>query len=70
MTDRAGRDAKARATARSGSAAKRRASARLGAPITPALSAAVETAPEAVDPATLTEIFRRFHAAEPEPKGE
>ena len=26
--------------------------------------------PEALDYATISEIFRRFHAAEPEPRGE
>jgi len=46
------------------------ASGRLGGRIAPASTAPVETAPEAVDAGTLTEIFRRFHAAEPEPKGE
>jgi endonuclease III len=46
------------------------ASARLGGPIRAAVSAHVDTAPEAVDAVTLAEIFRRFHAAEPEPKGE
>jgi len=70
VTHRAGRGVKERARAPSGSAPKGGATARLTAPIRPALSASVETAPEAVDPATLTEIFRRFHAAEPEPKGE
>ncbi|QGY06439.1 endonuclease III [Methylobacterium mesophilicum SR1.6/6] len=36
----------------------------------PAVTAQVVTAPQAVDTATLAEIFRRFQAAEPEPKGE
>ena len=49
---------------------KRAALERLGGPIVSALSVPVESAPAAVDAATLTEIFRRFHAAEPEPKGE
>ena len=53
-----------------GGTAKAAASGRLGGRIGPAQTARIETAPEAVDPATLTEIFRRFHAAEPEPKGE
>ncbi|MDP4004275.1 endonuclease III [Methylobacterium sp. NEAU K] len=38
--------------------------------LAPASTAQVEPPPEAVDAATLAEIFRRFHAAEPEPKGE
>ncbi|MDE3750082.1 endonuclease III [Methylobacterium radiotolerans] len=46
------------------------APARLARPIGRAVTAQVDTAPEAVDPATLAEIFRRFQAAEPEPKGE
>ena len=62
VTDRAGRGPAGR---RGGAPA-----ARLAGPIRPAVSAHVETAPPAVDPETLTEIFRRFHAAEPEPKGE
>ena len=36
------------------------APARLAGPIGRAVTAQVDTAPEAVDPATLAEIFRRF----------
>ncbi|MCJ2058523.1 endonuclease III [Methylobacterium sp. J-048] len=46
------------------------ASSRLGGRIAPAATVPIEAAPDAVNAATLTEIFRRFHAAEPEPKGE
>ena len=66
VTDRADRSS----AGRSKSGPKRAASARLGGPIGPATIARVETAPAPVDPATLAEIFRRFHADEPEPKGE
>ena len=62
VTDRAGRGAAGRGRAA--------ASGRLAGPVGPAVTVQVDTAPEAVDPETLTEIFRRFHAAEPEPKGE
>jgi endonuclease III len=66
VTDRASRRS---ATPPAGSS-KGPASARFGGPIQPAVTAHVETAPQAVDTATLAEIFRRFQAAEPEPKGE
>ena len=46
------------------------ATVRRGGQIGTARSGHGDTAPEAVDAATLAEIFRRFHAAEPEPKGE
>ena len=59
-----------RSKPRIGAASKSAASGRLGGPIAPAVTARAQTAPEAVDAATLAEIFRRFHAAEPEPKGE
>ncbi|MCJ2062620.1 endonuclease III [Methylobacterium sp. J-088] len=62
VTDRAGRG-----VARRGGAA---AAGRLAGPVGPAVTAQVDTAPEAVAPDILTEIFRRFHEAEPEPKGE
>jgi endonuclease III len=66
VTDRASRrPATRRARSATGSAP-----ARLGGPIRPAVTAHVETNPEAVGPATLAEIFRRFQAADPEPKGE
>ena len=44
--------------------------ARLGGASTPQLTAQVETAPAPVDAATLAEIFRRLHAADPEPRSE
>ena len=66
VTDRAAR----RSSGRSGRAGTGTAAGRLGGPIVPAVTAHLETAPEAVDAATLTEIFRRFHAAAPEPQGE
>jgi endonuclease-3 len=67
---RAKREADTAPKAEVGTASKSAASGRLGGPIAPAVTARAQTAPEAVDAATLAEIFRRFHAAEPEPKGE
>ena len=66
VTDRADR----RSSGRSGGVATGPASGRLGGPIVPAVTAHLETAPAAVDAETLGEIFRRFHEAELEPKGE
>src|SRR5690606_32611527 len=44
--------------------------AALGPPRKAAAKAPRMRAPKPVDRATMTEIFRRFHAAMPEPKGE
>ena len=44
--------------------------ARLGAASAPQLTAQVVTQPAPVDAATLAEIFRRLHAADPEPRSE
>jgi endonuclease III len=62
VTDRAARGVTKRS--------KGAASGRLAGPIRPAATVQVDTTPTAVDPQTLVEIFRRFHATEPEPKGE
>jgi endonuclease III len=70
VTDRAGRRPANRPGGASAASARGTATGRLGGSIRPPVVAQVEAAPEAVDAATLAEIFRRFEAAEPEPKGE
>lgn len=62
VTDRAARGVAKRSTGA--------ATGRLGDASRPPLTAHADAAPDAVDSATLAEIFRRFQEAEPEPKGE